>query len=145
MQAFPVESSCECRRCAAELSHGASLGQVRTGCRLPCACPAGCPGTELRPVRQDLRERGEVERAALPALASGAAPVLEPGAALCLLPHAWLVQWRAFLAGAAKRSGSSSDLQPLAPLGPALGELMCCCHAGEDARLGFRPPSVARR
>lgn len=96
-------------------------------------------------MRQDLRERGEAERAALHALASGAAPVLEPGAALCLLPHAWLVQWRAFLAGAAKRSGACADLQPPSPLEPAIAELMCCCHAGEDARLGFRPPSIARR
>ena len=94
---------------------------------------------------QDLRERAQAQRTTLPALASGAAPVLEPGAPLCLLPRAWLAQWRAFLAGAAKRAGAPVELRPPPPLQPAMDELMCGCHAGEHARLGFRPPAVARR
>jgi len=124
-----VGAAAECQRCAAELSRGASRGQ-------------------------DLRERGEAERAALPALASGAAPALEPGAPLCLLPRAWLAAWRAFLAAAARRgggggaaaaAGAAADLRPPPPPDAALAELMCGCHAGPRARLGFRPPAVVRR
>lgn len=95
-----------------------------------------------------MKGRAEEEKNALPQLAAGNSLSLEPGLTYCLLPRAWLVQWRAFLAAAQKRIVAASELDPPPPLPDSMQAVLCSCHpscGGRGGRLNYPPPELLKR
>ena len=98
--------------------------------------------TVLHMLSQDLKEHVEQQRQMFPSLFSGIATYLEPGAQYCLLPRAWLTQWRSHLNSGLKRE---ADRQPPPPLVVALDHLLCECHRQTRPMLDHPPPKAVKK